>query len=236
MKTSISQTRCTHCFVLTSHFVFPWKCHQHHHWARTARIQRNPFYALLEHILRFFWIWHVTVLWLEQVLSRFHHIWSHSFRYLDDYSSRLWIILLSAWHILVMLYKQDLYMKSSLMLTFYVRSLTGSLHCTDWFDWFMFGSLCCFQFELKCFYASGGFVRELVQLWLVILLQMADHLYIFTEHFRFFQGNISLRSVDLSFNGLGKEGAVALGQALRDNSVLEELNVRYEPLSSLRIR
>lgn len=64
---------------------------------------------------------------------------------------------------------------------------------------------------------------------------MTDHLYIFTKHFLFFQGNIFLRSVDLSFNGLGKEGAFALGQALRDNSVLEELNVRYEPLSSLRI-
>ncbi|TNM89340.1 hypothetical protein fugu_003574 [Takifugu bimaculatus] len=38
-------------------------------------------------------------------------------------------------------------------------------------------------------------------------------------------GNIFLRSVDLSFNGFGKEGAVALGQALRENEVLEELNV-----------
>ncbi|CAG13488.1 unnamed protein product, partial [Tetraodon nigroviridis] len=38
------------------------------------------------------------------------------------------------------------------------------------------------------------------------------------------QGNIFLRSIDLSFNGFGKEGAVAIGQALRDNEVLEELN------------
>lgn len=45
--------------------------------------------------------------------------------------------------------------------------------------------------------------------------------------FFLFQGNIFLRSADLSFNGLGKEGAVALGQALRENQVLEELNVRY---------
>lgn len=45
--------------------------------------------------------------------------------------------------------------------------------------------------------------------------------------FFFFKGNIFLRSVDLSFNGLGKEGAIALGQALKENSVLEELNVRY---------
>lgn len=45
--------------------------------------------------------------------------------------------------------------------------------------------------------------------------------------FLLFQGNIFLRSVDLSFNGFGKEGAVALGQALRENEVLEELNVRY---------
>lgn len=35
--------------------------------------------------------------------------------------------------------------------------------------------------------------------------------------------------MDLSFNGFGKEGAVALGQALKENSVLEELNVRYDP-------
>lgn len=46
--------------------------------------------------------------------------------------------------------------------------------------------------------------------------------------FLLFQGNIFLRSVDLSFNGFGKEGAVALAQALRENEVLEELNVRYD--------
>lgn len=45
--------------------------------------------------------------------------------------------------------------------------------------------------------------------------------------FLLFQGNIFLRSADLSCNGFGKEGAVALGQALRENEVLEELNVRY---------
>ena len=36
--------------------------------------------------------------------------------------------------------------------------------------------------------------------------------------------------MDLSFNGLGKEGASALGKALKENTVLEELNVRYEYL------
>ena len=49
------------------------------------------------------------------------------------------------------------------------------------------------------------------------------------SHLLFSQGNISLRAVDLSFNGFGKEGAVALGQALKENNALEELNVRYEP-------
>lgn len=46
--------------------------------------------------------------------------------------------------------------------------------------------------------------------------------------FLLFQGNIFLRNIDLSFNGFGKEGAIALGQALRENEVLEELNVRYD--------
>lgn len=50
--------------------------------------------------------------------------------------------------------------------------------------------------------------------------------------FSAFQGNIFLRTVDLSFNGFAKEGAVALGQALKENTILEELNVRYEPLLS----
>lgn len=43
-----------------------------------------------------------------------------------------------------------------------------------------------------------------------------------------FQGNIFLTNVDLSYNGFGKEGAAALGQALKENNVLEELNVRCE--------
>ena len=38
--------------------------------------------------------------------------------------------------------------------------------------------------------------------------------------------------MDLSFNGFGREGAVALGHALKENNVLEELNVRYESLLS----
>lgn len=33
--------------------------------------------------------------------------------------------------------------------------------------------------------------------------------------------------MDLSYNGFAKEGAIALGQALKENNVLEELNVRY---------
>uniref|UniRef100_A0A672IG31 Leucine rich repeat containing 74B n=1 Tax=Salarias fasciatus TaxID=181472 RepID=A0A672IG31_SALFA len=41
-------------------------------------------------------------------------------------------------------------------------------------------------------------------------------------------GNVFLRKLDLSFNGLAREGALALGQTLRDNNVLEELNVRYD--------
>jgi len=47
------------------------------------------------------------------------------------------------------------------------------------------------------------------------------------------QENISLRAVDLTFNGFGGEGAVALGRALKENASLEELNVRYRPLVAL---
>ncbi|XP_072288554.1 uncharacterized protein lrrc74b isoform X2 [Eucyclogobius newberryi] len=52
------------------------------------------------------------------------------------------------------------------------------------------------------------------------------------------QGNIFLRSVDLSFNGFGKEGAVALGQMLKENNVLEELNIsnnRIPPEGVIRL-
>ena len=41
------------------------------------------------------------------------------------------------------------------------------------------------------------------------------------------KANIFLRKLDLSYNGLGKDGAVALGEALRENNTLEELNIRY---------
>lgn len=43
----------------------------------------------------------------------------------------------------------------------------------------------------------------------------------------FFKGNIFLRTLDLSYNGLGKEGAVALEEALKNNNTLEDLNIRY---------
>ena len=42
-----------------------------------------------------------------------------------------------------------------------------------------------------------------------------------------YQANIFLRSLDLSYNGLGREGAVSLGEALKDNNTLEELDIRY---------
>lgn len=42
------------------------------------------------------------------------------------------------------------------------------------------------------------------------------------------QANIFLRTLDLSYNGLGKDGAVALGEALKDNNTLEDLNIRYK--------
>uniref|UniRef100_A0A667YX35 Leucine rich repeat containing 74B n=1 Tax=Myripristis murdjan TaxID=586833 RepID=A0A667YX35_9TELE len=37
--------------------------------------------------------------------------------------------------------------------------------------------------------------------------------------------NLFLRTLDVSCNGFGKEGAIALGEALKENSTLEELNV-----------
>lgn len=40
------------------------------------------------------------------------------------------------------------------------------------------------------------------------------------------KGNIFLRTLDLSYNGLGKEGAVALEEALKHNNTLEDLNIR----------
>lgn len=36
-----------------------------------------------------------------------------------------------------------------------------------------------------------------------------------------------MRTLDLSYNGLGKEGAVALEEALKHNNTLEDLNIRY---------
>lgn len=63
-------------------------------------------------------------------------------------------------------------------------------------------------------------VRELVQ---VVPLSI-------DTFFCVFQENVFLRILDLSFNGFGKEGASALGQALKENNVLEELNIRYVSL------
>ncbi|TNN51178.1 Leucine-rich repeat-containing protein 74B [Liparis tanakae] len=52
------------------------------------------------------------------------------------------------------------------------------------------------------------------------------------------RGNISLRAVDLTFNGFGGEGAVALGRALKENAALEELDVsnnRIPPEGALHL-
>lgn len=40
------------------------------------------------------------------------------------------------------------------------------------------------------------------------------------------QANIFLRVLDISYNGFGDPGASAVGEALRTNNVLEELNMR----------
>lgn len=40
------------------------------------------------------------------------------------------------------------------------------------------------------------------------------------------QANVFLKVLDVSYNGFGNSGAAALGEALRANNVLEELNVR----------
>lgn len=40
------------------------------------------------------------------------------------------------------------------------------------------------------------------------------------------QANIYLKVLDVSYNGFGNSGAAALGEALKANNVLEELNVR----------
>lgn len=42
----------------------------------------------------------------------------------------------------------------------------------------------------------------------------------------FLKANVFLRKLDLSYNGLGKDGAAALGEALRENNTLEELDIR----------
>ncbi|XP_024275107.1 leucine-rich repeat-containing protein 74B-like [Oncorhynchus tshawytscha] len=51
------------------------------------------------------------------------------------------------------------------------------------------------------------------------------------------QANIFLRTLDLSYNGLGKDGAIALGEALKDNNTLEDLNIsnnRIPPEGAIR--
>ena len=44
--------------------------------------------------------------------------------------------------------------------------------------------------------------------------------------------NKSLRFIDLSFNKLGREGGLALGQALLTNTTLETLNLSYTGLEA----
>ena len=39
------------------------------------------------------------------------------------------------------------------------------------------------------------------------------------------QSNVYMKKINLSWNGFGLEGAIALGDALKGNSVLEELDV-----------
>ena len=43
----------------------------------------------------------------------------------------------------------------------------------------------------------------------------------------FFQTNCTLKTLNLSYNGFSNDGAVALGEALRANNTLIELDIRY---------
>lgn len=42
----------------------------------------------------------------------------------------------------------------------------------------------------------------------------------------FFQTNCTLKTLNLSYNGFSNDGAVALGEALRANNTLIELDIR----------
>lgn len=43
--------------------------------------------------------------------------------------------------------------------------------------------------------------------------------------FCIFQNNVFMKKIDLSWNGFGVEGALGLQDALKGNSVLEELDI-----------
>ena len=43
----------------------------------------------------------------------------------------------------------------------------------------------------------------------------------------FFQTNCTLKTLNLSYNGFSNDGAVALGEAIRANNTLIELNIRW---------
>ena len=51
----------------------------------------------------------------------------------------------------------------------------------------------------------------------------------------FFQENIRLLKVDLSWNGFGVDGAKALGATLAENGVLERLNLAGNRMSDVAI-
>ena len=42
----------------------------------------------------------------------------------------------------------------------------------------------------------------------------------------FFQENVSLKVLDLAWNGFSNDGALAIGEALKENSTLIELDLR----------
>ena len=42
-----------------------------------------------------------------------------------------------------------------------------------------------------------------------------------------FQNNVYMKTINLSWNGFGLEGAIGLQDALKTNSVLEELDISY---------
>lgn len=107
-----------------------------------------------------------------------------------------------------------------------------SVSCTDRFDWFKssvayYGSVLLFKW--RCYFGPHIILLEIFFLLYLVWLSIFFQILLYTC-ISVFQGNIFLTTVDLSYNGFSKEGAVALGQALKENNVLEELNLRYQPL------